>query len=382
MLINNPATISSLYDMYKVNAFSAFSEEGQRMITMEMWQKYWQIQTKTFNYLKSSGSQPFWKNITLRCLRLLDYVGYYMVGEFDAHNDEFIEELWPIIIKAWYFGKLWVIKSDDIMNQEILLSESEIYRGKVMEHKLYRDNPYRLFELQEIRDGKYYFKSLLTGITDFEIDPKEMIYLSLNEGMNFIEWWRINMEFVSGRSRVIDSLKALSKTVQVIVRNQNTYDSEREQIENPSVFYELQRQAGTQGTGPTEQNLYQHMPIIDGQRIRDMLDAVQTIYEKDCEFMGVTINSNEKKERLTAGENYKDLRRVTNLQDWQLKSLKVFESKLKKRGWVKDDFKIEISGLAFAQGLPDTVLTGGQENFQASPSFGAKPKPVEQEPSE
>lgn len=123
------------------------------------------------------------------------------------------------------------------------------------------------------------------------------------------------MEFVSGRSRVIDSLKALSKTIQVIVRNQNTYDNEREQIENPSVFYELQRQAGTQGTGPTEQNLYQQMPIIDGQRIRDMLDVVQTIYEKDCEFMGVTINSNEKKERLTAGENYKDLRRVTNLQD-------------------------------------------------------------------
>lgn len=73
------------------------------------------------------------------------------------------------------------------MEREILLSESNVYAGRVMENKLYRENPYRLFELQEIRDGKYYFKSLLTGLDYFEIDPKEMIYLSLNEGMNFIE---------------------------------------------------------------------------------------------------------------------------------------------------------------------------------------------------
>lgn len=382
MLINNPAIVSSLYDMYKVNAFTPFSQEGQRIISMEMWQRHWHIKTKTLNYLKGSGSEPFWKNLTLRCLRLIDYVGYYMVGEFDAHNDEFIEELWPVIIKAWYFGKLWVIKSDVVKQQEIMLAESDIYRDKVPEHKLYRDNPYRLFELQNFKDGKYYFRSLLTGITDFEIDPKEMVYLSLNEGLNFIEWWRINMEFVSGRSRVVDSLKALSKTVLVVVRNQNAYDNEREQIENPSVFYELQRQAGTQGTGSTEQNLYQHMPVIDGQRIRDMQDVVQSLYEKDCEFLGVTMNSNDKKERLTAGENYKDLRRITNLQDWQLKSLKTFEARLKRKGWVEKKFRIEISGLAFAQGLPDTVLTGGQNNFQASPSFGAKPKPAQQESDE
>lgn len=138
------------------------------------------------------------------------------------------------------------------------------------------------------------------------------------------------MEYVAGKSRVIDATKALSKTVQVVVRNKDNFKAECAQIENPAVFYKLIRDTGT--TGAKEQNLYQAMPIIDGQRVKDMQEIIQSQYDKECEILGVTTNSNNKKERLTVAENYKDLRQITNLQDFQLKSLKIFERKLKAMG--------------------------------------------------
>lgn len=356
-MIINTAGLASLADMYRQTYLTPYNKEGQELITKEMWNKFWTIWGGTTNYLSGSKEgESFWKNITLSCLDLMEHVGAYVVGEFDCHNDEQLSEVWATLIKSWYFSKVWIIKSEEVMNQEIVLAESDLHKNNISEERLLRGNPFRLFERYQNSDGKYFFKSLLTGIDYFKLDPKEMICLSLNDGANFRKWWKVNMEYVAGKSRVVDATKALSKTVQVIVRNKESFDSERSQIENPSVFYELKRQAGT--VGAKEQNLYQAMPIIEGQRIKDMQEIIQTMYDKECELLGFTTNSNDKKERLTVAENYKDLRQITNLQDYQLKNLKIFEKKLKERGWVKENFKIEISGLTYAQGLPDTVQAG------------------------
>lgn len=361
MLINT-AGLSSLYDMYKQTALTPYTQAGQTIITKQMWDRYWEIQIKDTNFLAGGREgEPFWKNVTLACLDLMDHVGAYMIGEFDCHNNEELSEIWANLIKAWYFGKVWIIKSEDVMNLEISLATSEAYRESIPEEKLFRGNPFRIFERYQNSKNQYLFKSLLTGIDGFELNPEEMIYLSLNEGANFRRWWKINMEYVSGLSRITDSIKALNKTVQVIVKNQRNYRYEEAQIENPSVFFRIERQTGT--LGAKEQNIYQDMPIIDtGDRVKIMKDLIESMYQRQCEILGFTINSNDKKERLTVAENYKDLRQITNLQDWQLKNLKIFEKKLKKFGWVDEGFKIEIAGLAYAQGLPDTVLSNQLPN--------------------
>ncbi|OAL09724.1 hypothetical protein A6V39_05490 [Candidatus Mycoplasma haematobovis] len=368
-MIISTSGISSFADLYRQKFISPYTEEGQSIVTKEMLDKAWHIYKSTTNYL-TDVDEPYWKNITLNCLDQMDHIGSYWVGEFDCHNEDLLNEIWEPLIKEWYFGKVWIIKSEEIMNQEIQMAESDVYKDNIPEEKLFRNNPFRLFYMRQKDDGKYYFKSLLTGIDYFDLDPKEMIYLSLSGGANFRKWWKINMEYVAGKSRVVDATKALSKTVQVVVRNQETFDTEKSQIQNPSVFYELIRQSGT--VGAKEQNLYQAMPIIDGQRVKDMKEIIQSMYEKECEMLGVTINSNDKKERLTVAENYKDLRQVTNLQDYQLKSLKIFEKRLKDKGWVKENFKIEISGLTYAQGLPDTV----QSNSNPQQQFNIQ-KPIE-----
>lgn len=359
-MIVNLAGVSSLaYDMYKDTITNPYDEEGKPIITKEQWDKYWEMKKKTTNYLGTGeGGELFWKNITLECLDLMDHVASYVVGEFDCHNDEQLSEVWEILIKHWYFGNVWLIKSEEVMELEIQLSESQTYKDKIPENKLFRGNPFRLFSMYRTESGNTFFKSLLTGIDCFQLDPKEMIHLSLNDGANFRRWWKRNMDYVAGKSRVIDAAKALSKTVQVIVRNRESFKEERSQIENPSVMYELKRQSGT--VGAKEQNLYQEMPLIDPQRVKDMKDIFQSIYDKECEMMGFTVNSNDKKERLTVAEDYKDMRQVTNIQDWQIKNLKIFERKLKEFNWVKEGFRIEISGLTFAQGLPDTVTPSGQ----------------------
>lgn len=346
--------------MYKGNLINtAYDAEGKPIITKEQWDKYWDMKKKTTNFLSSSGeTEIFWKNVTLECLDLMDHIASYVVGEFDCHNDEQLSEVWEILIKHWYFGHVWLIKSEEVMELELNLAESKTYKDKIPENKLFRGNPYRLFEIYRTETGNTFFKSLLTGIDCFTLDPKEMIYLSLNNGTNFRRWWKKNMDYIAGKSRVVDAAKALSKTVQVIVRNKEAFREERAQINNPSVMYELKRQSGT--VGAKEQNIYQEMPLIDSQRVKDMKEIFQSLYDKECELMGFTVNSNDKKERLTVAEDYKDMRQITNIQDWQLKNLKIFERKLKEKSWVEEGFKIEISGLTFAQGLPDTVTPDGQ----------------------
>lgn len=377
--------LSSLYDMYGDYCGGGyFTEVDQKFLTKDRWDLHWDIYKGTFNYLGSGcnnrgqgGTQSFWKNVTLAVFDLMDYVAAYVSGEFTVENEENLEEIWEILIKNWYFDGVWIIKSEEIKNREIAMAESGAY--DIPENKLFRENPFRLFKRTTSKEGnKYYFKSLLTGIDYFELDPKEMIYISLNEGANWRRWWKANMEYVAGISRVVEALKSLSKTAQVIVKNPRTFEQEEAQIENPSVFYRINRLTSGQHIGAKEQNIYQYMPLIEGSRVADMKNIVESLYDKECSRLGVTMNANEKKERLTSAENYKDLKSITNLQAHQLRSLKRLEKKLKNKGWVEEDFFIDIGGSTFAQGLPDPIVNGGSKaGFQPTeeePLFSSQDK--------
>lgn len=361
------ATASSLLDMYREGTFSKITGPNQPIITERMWKLHWDLLKTDINSLEGGiENQLYWKNITLKCLDLMDHVGDYMVGEFDCHNDDEIAEIWEPLIKNWYFGDVWITYDRQIMDEEIAIAEKE----GIPERNLRRDNPFRIFSSKSETNlfnlgkaGRFFFKSLLTGV-EMQLDPKEMINISWNDGKSWRRWWIANLEYIAGKSRVIDGLKALSKTVKVNINNKAAFEAERSQLENPGVFYVLKRQTGE----VTESNIYQAMPIIDGGRVKDLLEIVDKNYRDECEKMGFTLNSNDKKERLTVAENYKDLRQITNLQDAQLKKLKIFERKLKEKGWVSNNFKIEISGLTYAQGLPDTVQAGKpQEEPQIIP---------------
>lgn len=327
--------IAHLYDLFRDSAITGINAADTRFTT----KKDFNLHTKL-----QKADLPFagLESLNMKCLNLMDRRAKYMVGEFDIHNEDYLLELWEPLIKAWYFGRVWVIKSEDVMELELGLAEEL----RIPEHKLYRGNPFRLFDQYTDSEGKILFKSLLTGIDNFDLDPKEMISLSNDDGQTFYMLWAINMNYLAGQVRVTEAFKACSKTISAIVRNKDSFQNESAQIENPSVIYKIYRQTG--GTA-LEQTLYQEMKLIETVTVKDMLDINEEIAKKDLAFLGVVTNSTEKKERLTVAENLKDSRLMTNIQDSQLKNLKAFENKLKQKGWVKENCRIEIAGLSLTQ---------------------------------
>lgn len=352
------SSLKTLYDELQRFGFD-FLQPGQPLGAFEQQQIELHVEAIKAKRGQSLGILKNWHIARFYYLRL---ISQYYSGEFkpETEDEELLmnlRDVWKELIDGWYFGTVYIAYGEDVLNLEKSLWEQ--HGDKKDFHNCKWDNPIRLFKVESnAEDGTNLYTSVFSKVKGIRLPEEELIACSCNGTYNWIVWWDLIGEYLAGLSAIPESIKTTRKTWVAFIKNKKKFDFEASQFENDNSF------------------LYKHLRDIDGDdaniyapaNFSPSLDAPQVqlknleaYFEHRAAWMGFTgKGSNNKTERLVAGEIYQDMKLISNMQESNLASLQsIFKRFVLKHG-LKDDLKIVLTGGTFAQGLPQSLTQSNQ----------------------
>lgn len=272
----------------------------------------------------------------------------YFAGEYTETNDEEFAVIFEKFFEYWYWSEIWVCYSETLLETEI---QSWKNRLDIEKQKCAYKCPYRLFtKVKRISQTKSVYSSIWTGI-HYEIDEEiiPMIYASCNNGLNERMWRRLIKEHIAGIQQFITVQNLSTKVLFCNKINETEFNKEKEQLKKVDPIFHVN------GTELTKKNQYDVMQICDTVLPKTILDNITAYFLKESAGLGYVENMNDKKERLTTGENFKDLKAISNIQYRHLKNLNTFAKNFNDEYPDKDlNFNLSNWG-AESQGVPTPI---------------------------
>lgn len=176
------------------------------------------------------------------------------------------------------------------------------------------------------------------------------------------------------------SVEFLSKNVVLTPRNNADLESIRKQFENNECFI---KREGNQGFGDDDNHQmgktkFEELIFMPRETPMAILEGVQRAFELNAAHLGFAGRlSEQKKERINAGENFPHQKVVSNVRTYLISTLNyLFDQMRIKFGSkvIPEDLKIVPTNQAFAQGLPEyqnggTFGNGFDNNFNGFNKF-------------
>ena len=276
----------------------------------------------------------------------------YFIGEYTETTDDEFQEIYDKFFHRWFWDDVYVCYSQEVLEIE---KESWIGRVDINEDEAFGHNPYRLFKLvKKTPEGINTYYSVYTGL-HYEIDTNTipMVWASCNKGRNWRDWSFLIKEFIGAEQSFIITQRLASKRIQREVKNQATIVKENTNLECLGTVFDIEV------VDVANKNKYEPFRACDPEIPRGIWDNLLNWFMTRAGWLGYVQNMNDKKERLTTGENFKDLHAVTNVQYRNIKRLNAF-GRLFGIKYPGKELNFNLSNWGEAQGVPEGEF-GGEE---------------------
>lgn len=174
-----------------------------------------------------------------------------------------------------------------------------------------------------------------------------MVWASANGGMFYIWWREILKNWIGGLQKFFISTNLLIKRVLRQKYNPDTARTENESLNNLSAVFDVDRIENMTG----DYNSYDKFDIMPPEVPKAILDTITQYVDVEGSKLGYTQNMNDKKERLTTGENFKDLHGITNVQGLLLNWLNKFGRHFQEE-YPDKELEFQLSNQSDAEGIP------------------------------
>lgn len=269
-------------------------------------------------------------------------------------------------MKEYMFSTVYVIYSKQIKQLEIELAtklaikNNEDVTEKI--NKLIPESNFRLFRRYKTENEKWVWESILAGIKDIKLDKyvKKILPLraTYNEGYMFPRVYHIYKQYEAQMQSYFRLFFTLNKSVVLSATTDKGLENKIQELY--SVQPVIMNTRATSKTRAKKMELVQEIPML-----KEYYDNIITLLNDELMELGLGGDSSTKCEKLTTGENFRDLLPSTMLQNSILHSLENFSEQMKKR--YKQELKFDNVLSPNEQGIP---LTGQQQNMNKQ-----KPKP-------
>lgn len=286
-------------------------------------------------------------------------------GIFKCDNKEF-QLIMHRFMKEYMFSTVYVIYSKQIKQLEIELAtklaikNNEDVTEKI--NKLIPESNFRLFRRYKTENEKWVWESILAGIKDIKLDKyvKKILPLraTYNEGYMFPRVYHIYKQYEAQMQSYFRLFFTLNKSVVLSATTDKGLENKIQELY--SVQPVIMNTRATSKTRAKKMELVQEIPML-----KEYYDNIITLLNDELMELGLGGDSSTKCEKLTTGENFRDLLPSTMLQNSILHSLENFSEQMKKR--YKQELKFDNVLSPNEQGIP---LTGQQQNMNKQ-----KPKP-------
>lgn len=366
LFINNGARINPGDDLF----FRTFElEEGQKA-------PFLNVLRETVNDLNSNPQQknrkfclsPIYDDI-IHLFHKLEFVWKYFCGEFEIRcQDRYFREqfarVWPEFIRGWYFGHIYVGYGQDF---EDIDREAVERRGENFDLD-YVTGRFRLYS--KAASGR--FHSIYAKQSNIQFTPEQQRRLvrceSTPMGCNhWIYWWYLWIEMLDDLDRYRNSVRALSKKVILTPKDNAEKENILQQMfDKGTIVSRASNQIFNEADGNDKFSIgktkVEPLEFMNNDTPSRIFEGIMKYFEFNAAHLGFAGEHNEqKKERLTAAENWPKQKTVSNVRTFLINSLnKCFDEMRYKFGdkVVPMDLKIVPSNQAFAQGLPQQQFNG------------------------
>lgn len=247
----------------------------------------------------------------------------YFTGQYCETSDEKFAQVWEKFMWYWYWSDVYVCYSPQVLKREV---ESWGERPDINWDECLWKNPFRLFTLvQRNIDGVNTYASVWTGIT-YDIDTKviPMVWATCNKGLNFL-WWRdLIQEYVAMEQGFIVTQKLSVKRLMRNVKNQMTKDAENTNLATTTVVFDIDK------SDIANSNKYDPFDVCPPEVPRGIFSNALEYFSFRAKLLGFIMDGDHKKEKITTGENFKDLNSVSAIQQTHLIKLNGFAESFKK----------------------------------------------------
>lgn len=274
----------------------------------------------------------------------------YFTGEYTETTDEDFQEIWKDFFYHWYWSDIYLCHSEEILEEE---KKSWKDRLDINPDKCHGDCPYRLFKLvKRIDQNKGIYASVWTGL-HYEIDREivPLVWASANDGMNWIWWRELIEEFIGGEQLFIKTQKLAGKRILREIKDNNSAENENKDLDCNAVVFDIN------ASEAVLKNRYLPFDACNPEIPKGLWDNLLNWFMTKAGWLGYMQNMNDKKERLTTGENFKDLHAVSNIQYRNLKQLNQFARKFGKV-YPNIQLNFNVSNWGEAAGLPQGEFAG------------------------
>ena len=261
--------------------------------------------------------------------------------------------MWEHFFEHWYWEDVYICHSEEVLKLEV---ESWKDRLDINHDFCNSDNPYRLFKLvKRLDNSNAVCSSIYTG-ENYEIDTSviPMVWASANKGLNWIYWRELIKDFIGGEQSFITTQKLVNKRLIRKTKNEVNAKNEDANLRTLEPVFDVN------STDATLKNTYEPFFICPPEVPRGLWDNLLNWFMTRAGWLGFVQNMNDKKERLTTGENFKDLHAVSNVQYRNLKALNKF-GRLLGRKYPGKELNFNLSNWGEAQGLPQGEYGAGED---------------------
>lgn len=369
---NKKPTLELLQDIYThhldcSDSFSVEVGDNLRLWDDQVFELF--IKDRTTRASAAGELGTLLKDFHLAALYRLKRVGEYIQGEYKAksEDEEFLNEfnlIFPEFIEGWYWRTIYIGYGEDLVEQErkALIKAELPYKPQ----KCKFNSKFRLYTKIDVdtgikKIGEY--TSILSSVTGLKIENSRLIPITCNEGANWLQWIELVREYNAGNQKFISAFNACIKRLSVVVVNKEAFDWERKQFQNNNIYW-VKFKDQTRGINNNKDKTIEIMPP---ELVLQILNLNQAYFETQAAWLGFAgKGTNNKTERLTAAENYQNLKIISNIQESNLRKLNTIAWLMKETFGevVPDDLKFEISGQGIAKGLPESMnmnMEGGGE---------------------
>lgn len=303
-------------------------------------------------------------NTLIHIFHKMEFVWKYFCGEFEIRcRDRYFREqfarVWPEFIRGWYFGTVYVGYGADFEEIDRRAFEKD---GEVFDLDCVTGR-FRLYT--KTANGRFY--SIFTKQGNLEFDRGQINRLvkcqcekGSNISSNWLYWFYLWTETLDGLDRYQIAVKALSKKVILTPKNKEEKEAILHQMDDKSTIVSRSSSSPMGETGETTFTLgktkVEPLEFMNNDTPARIFEGIQKYFEFMAAHLGFSgEHTEQKKERLTAAENWPKQKTVSNVRTYLINSLNAcFDEMRAKFGdkVVPEDLKIVPTNQAFAQGLP------------------------------
>lgn len=330
--------------MNKLKKFSyEFDDECKLAEVGDEYENTDHLEDPFYEFVDANEKREFHERVYERLWEISDY----FTGEYTETTDEEFQEIWPIFFHHWYYNNVYICYSQEVLQMEIDDWKENMSPMAYNKWNYHWKNPYRLFRLVSRLDENIgTFRSIYSG-RPYTLDERKtpMVMASCNNGRNWKIWNFILKEEVAS-DVFFKTLQRLSvKRILRKVSDEESKNSENKSLRNLDPVFDINNMSTEMA------NEYEELNIAHPEIAKGILDNNIAWFLNRSSNLGYMQNANDKKERLTTGENFKDLHGVSNIQYRNLKQLNAF-GRLFAEFYPDKKLNFNLSNWGEAEGIP------------------------------